>query len=286
MKMRLSPILMGLCGVIAFPLCAQQAIVQTPNEQASSQTQDQRASVETPNLQASVPMPGVKAKPPMYSYVSDWQFPRSSWANLGKKSSSPSTVGSILDKALADGTIIGYGVDVNLVHQPDAETHDTWWSSMSLAGLVKVQEKITASDGNTSATIASATKHWDSVYVSRYYNYKSGYYYDGCTHVSVFKLKESAPREELNTLARNVIVPVLEKQMADGALLGYQIDTLAIHTQAPGTFWIVYLTPDPEGLDTVEQAIHDNIKTNEAFVNMTDETGRRDHLMKSDTVYK
>ena len=116
-------------------------------------------------------MQEVKAKPPLYSYVSNWQFPRSSWPNLGKRTSSSSTISTILDKALDDGTIIGYGVDKNLVLQPDAVTHDTWWSSMSLAGLVRVQEKIAASDGNNSPVLASATKHWDSIYVSRYYNW-------------------------------------------------------------------------------------------------------------------
>ena len=81
-------------------------------------------------------------------------------------------------------------------------------------------------------------------------------------------------------------MPLLEKQLADGVILGYQIDTLAIHTQAPGTFWVVYIAPDPEGLDTVEQAIHDSPEAHEAFADMTDNTGRRDELMKSDAIYK
>jgi len=256
MKKRLCPILMGLCGLLAFTLSARQASAQTPE---------------------------VNAKPPLYSYVSNWQFPRSSWPALAK---SHSTIGSILDKAVADGTIIGYGTDKNIVLQPDALTHDTWWSSMSLAGLVRVQEQIAATAGNTNPVLYSATKHWDSIYVSRYYNWNSGYYYDACTHVSVYKFKEGAPEGALNTLAQNLIVPVLEKQLANGVILGYQIDTLAIHTEAPGTFWVVYITLSPEGLDTVEEALHDSPEVLEAFADMTDNTSRRDELMKSDAIYK
>jgi hypothetical protein len=32
----------------------------------------------------------------------------------------------ILDKALADGAIVGYGNDLNLVHTADGTTHDNW----------------------------------------------------------------------------------------------------------------------------------------------------------------
>ena len=47
----------------------------------------------------------------------------------------------ILDKAMASGTIVGYGNDENLGHQPDAETHDNWWSAMSMGGLINVLEQ-------------------------------------------------------------------------------------------------------------------------------------------------
>jgi hypothetical protein len=77
----------------------------------------------------------VKEKPPMYSYVANWQIPRAHWAEMAKGNAADKP---IMDKALADGTIVGYGDDENLVHQSDGETHDDWWSSMSMAGLMKV----------------------------------------------------------------------------------------------------------------------------------------------------
>lgn len=260
MNKRLRTILTGLCGLMIFALCAAQGSAQ---------------------------MQEVKPKPPMFSYVADWQFPRASWPDVEKSNSS---IDSIMDKALADGTIVGYGVDKNLVHTPDGSTHDNWWSAMSMAALVKVLDQIDAAGDSTSSVLISATKHWDEVFVSRYYNWKSGPYKGAYTRVAAYKLKEDAPDDALDMLAQHLIVPLLEQQLANGTIIEYEIDTMAIHTQAPGTFWIVYITPTPEGLDTVQAAIRDSIKAHtlsiQAFGYMTKDSGHRDELDKSDGVYK
>src|SRR5437660_11861508 len=73
-----------------------------------------------------------KEKPPMYSYVGFWNIPRAQWAEMEKNNSVDQ---KILDKALADGTIVGYGNDLNLVHTADGMTHDDWWSAMSMAAM-------------------------------------------------------------------------------------------------------------------------------------------------------
>ena len=232
-------------------------------------------------------MQEVKPKPPMYSYVANWQIPRANWPDMGN---AIAPVSAIMDKAMADGTIIGYGADTNLIHQPDAETHDNWWSSMSMAGLIKVLDQIHASGNANSPALNAATKHWDEVYVSRYYNWKSGSYKNAYTHVSVYKLKKDAPDDALDNLAQHLVVPSLEKLLADGTILEYEIDTMAIHTQAPGTFVIVYLTPTPEGIDTVQAAVIQSTKDHplgiQAFDSYTDYSAHRDELYKSEGAYK
>ena len=71
-------------------------------------------------------MAEVKEKPAMYSYIANWEIPRAHWAEMEAANAADK---AILDKALADGTLVGYGDDVNLVHTPDGWTHDDWWSS-------------------------------------------------------------------------------------------------------------------------------------------------------------
>ena len=79
-----------------------------------------------------------------------------------------------MDKAISDGTILGYGSDVTLVHQGDGVTHDDWWSAMSMAGVLNVLDQLEKGGGSSTSVLDSATNHFDNVYVSRYYNVHSG----------------------------------------------------------------------------------------------------------------
>jgi hypothetical protein len=229
----------------------------------------------------------VKEKPPMYSYVADWVIPRAQWGEMAK-SFAPDQ--KILDKALAGGTIIGYGTDETLVHHQDGVTHDDWWSAMSMAGLINVLEQFYQSGNTDTPVLQNATKHWDSIYVSRYYNWHSGSFKNGYTYVASYKLKQHAPDDALDTLSKNVIVPLLEKMLSAGALHEYEIDTQAVHTEAPGTFLIVYIASSPDGLDKVNAAIRDAVKNDPligpAFGSLTDVSAHRDELARTNATFK
>jgi hypothetical protein len=229
----------------------------------------------------------VKEKPPMYSYVGNWNIPRAQWGEMEKSTLADQ---KILEKALASGTIIGYGNDVELVHQPDGGTHDDWWSSMSMAGLLNVLEQFYKSGNPTSPVLASATKHWDTIYVSRYYNWHSGSWTGAYTRVAVFRLKPDAPNDALDTLSKNVFVPLLEKLLADGALHEYEIDTEAIHTQSPSNFLVVVIAANGEGLDKYNAAVRDMAKASPlvspALASMVDFNPHRDDLVRTTATYK
>jgi hypothetical protein len=229
----------------------------------------------------------VKEKPPMYSYISNWQIPRAQWAEMTKAGDANHAA---LEKALAGGTIVGYGSDVALIHSPDGETHDEWWSAMSMAGVLNVLEQFYQGGNSTSPVLSSATKHWDELYVSRYYNWHSGPIKNGYTHVGMYKLKPDASDDAVETLGKNLIVPLLEKQLAAGTFAEYEIDTEAIHTGAPGTFLIVYVATNGEGLDKVSGAVEEAIKGNplggSAFTSMTSQSAHRDELVRTNATYK
>ena len=63
----------------------------------------------------------------------------------------------------------------------------------------------------------------------------------GTPIAAFYRLKPDAPDDAVETLSKELIVPLLEKLFADGTLHEYEVDTQAIHTEAPGTFVIVYL---------------------------------------------
>jgi len=236
---------------------------------------------------ARAQMTEVKEKPPMYSYVGFWNIPRAHWADMEKAAVADQKV---LDKAIADGTIVAYGSDVNLVHQPDGETHDDWWSAMSMAGLLNVLDQFYKSGSSTTPVLATATKHWDSIFVSRHYSWHSGSWKGLYTHGSYYKLKPDAPNDAVEMLSKTLFVPFFEKLLADGTIHEYEIDTEAVHTEAPGAFWVFYLAANAEGLDKVNASLRQAMKTNPlggpAFGSMVDLTPHRDYLARTNATYK
>jgi hypothetical protein len=227
----------------------------------------------------------VKPKPPMYTYIANWEVPRAHWAEMAKSADADK---AILDKAVADGTLVGYGNDENLVHTPGEFTHDDWWSAKSMAGLMKVLDQL--SGGNATPVLESATKHWDLIEVSHYYNWKPGAYKNGYVQVASYTLKPDAPDDAIEQLSKNFVVPLLEKQLADGTIVEYEIDVPAVHTSSPGTFAIVWVCPQADGIDKVNAAIRATREgqalSNAAFLSMIDYKSHRDELNKGDGTFK
>ena len=223
----------------------------------------------------------------MYSYVGNWAIPRAQWGEMEKNNAADQKV---LEKALANGTLVGYGNDVNLVHEVDGMTHDDWWSSMSMAGVINVLEQFYQTGASTTTVLSTATKHYDSLWVSKYYNWHPGTFKNGYTHVGVYKLKADAPDDAVETLSKTVLVPFFEKLLADGTIHEYEVDTQALHTSAPGTFALVYITANADGLDKVDAALTDSLKSNPligpTFGSMVDFTTHRDSLARTAATYK
>jgi hypothetical protein len=259
MNRRLGSIFAGMCSLAALLLAAFPAAAQ---------------------------MQEIKPKPPMYSYVANWQVPRANWPDIDK---AEAPVLDVLDKAQAEGLLVGHGMDTTLIHTAEDSTHDVWWSSMSLGGLLKALDRIHAAAASNSAAL-NDSKHWDEVWVSRYYNWKPGSYKGAYTQVMEYQLKADASDDAVDNLSQHLVVPVLEKLLGDGTLLEYEIDTMAEHTAAPGVVLIVALTPTPDGIDTLRAAILGAAKDHplgiQAFDSYTESSVHRDSLAKSDGVYK
>jgi hypothetical protein len=252
-------IAVGICSVAA--LCATSALAQSDSDS--------------------------KQKAPMYSYVGNWAVPRAQWGEMEKNNLADE---KILSKALAAGTIVGYGNDVTLVHTEDGVTHDDWWSANSLAGIINILEQFYSSGGSTAPVLSAATKHYDNIYVSRHYNWHPGTYKNVYTHAGQYKLKKDAATDAVNTLSKTILVPFFEKLLSDGAIHEYEIDTQAIHTESPDMFYIVYIAANAEGLDKVDAALTEALKGNPligpTFGSMTESSGHRDQLARTTATYK
>ena len=229
----------------------------------------------------------MKEKPPMYSYVGNWGIPRAHWADMEKNDAADRNV---LEKALANGTIIAYGSDVNLVHQQDGPTHDSWWSSMSMAGLLNVLDQFYKNGSSTSSVLSSATRHSDEIMVSRYYGWHPGSFKGALHSRGRIQTETDAPNDAVEMLSKNLFVPLMEKMLADGTFIEYEIDTEAIHTQDPNSFWVVFIAANADGLDKFNAALRESTKKNPmvgpTIGAMIDYTPHRDYLSSSIGTYK
>jgi hypothetical protein len=236
---------------------------------------------------ASAQTAEVKAKPRMYTYEAFWVIPRARWPEMEKSNQSDQ---KIFDKALASGGIVAYGADSAVLHDADGATHDGWWSSMSMAGDLNVLDEFDKSGGATASILVSATKHWDNMWVSQYYNWHSGSWKGAYTFAAIYQLKADAPDDAVDVMAKNLIVPLMEKLLADGTIVEYEVDEQAIHSDAPGLFALSFISPTAEGIDKFEAALRESVMKSPlaapAFTSMVDWTKHRDVLVRSTATYK
>ncbi len=229
----------------------------------------------------------VKEKPPMYSYEAFWTIPRAQWGEMEKAGASNQ---KLLEKAVARGTLVGFGDDTAVIHNVDGSTHGDWWSSMSMAGVLNTLDEIGKGSGPAPTVLTTATKHHDGLYVSRYYNWKAGTWKGAYTRWAGYTLKPDAPDDAIDVLAKNVTVPLMEKLLADGTIVEYEIDVEAVHTESPDSFGIVFITPTAEGLDKVGAALREASKkapmNGIAMDAFTDYKNHRDALVRSNVTFK
>jgi hypothetical protein len=226
---------------------------------------------------------GAGEKPRLYTYAAYWTIPRGRWDEMAKAGTSNQ---KIFDTALSNGTIVGYGNEETLVHQVDGPTHVNWWAATSQAGLFNVLDQIYRSKSVVAPVFASATRHWDSIYVSRFYELHSGSLKGAYVHGSSFKRKPDAPDNAVEIFSKYFAEPLLQKLMADGTVFAYQIAEEVVHTEDPAMFYLFYITPKAEGFDKVNAALREVFGANSlvgpAFALMMDYAVHRDSASYGD----
>jgi hypothetical protein len=229
--------------------------------------------------------PEVKAKPPLYTYVANFAIPRAEFAEWDKDMAADTKT---MEAALAYGTVVAFGEDKVLVHTSVGFTHDDWWCSTSMPGLLTVLDQLSKSS-EKSPVLGSSTKHADDIFVSHFYNWKSGKTTNGYIHSATYMVKPDAPAGTVDTLSKSMIVPLLEKLLADGSISAYQVATQAIHTEDPGMFFVFYVAPKADGLDKVTAALtvlQSNSIQMGAFYAATDTSAHRDGLTLGNSEFK
>jgi len=226
---------------------------------------------------------GGTEKPRTYTYVSTWAVPRAMW-NDYQKSLAPED--EVMRKAVADGTLVGFGDYSILNHQEGLATHGTWFSASSMANLMKALEGLRSSPEMT-APVLAASKHWDLILQSRDYNAHSGTFKNGYLRVGIWGYKAGASDPD-GKIMKSIMVPALEKLLAEGALHSYQIAEETVHSSDPNVFHVAIVANGAEGIDRFNAALDTMEKSNPAgmagFGSLLESHGHRDFLAHVDTM--
>jgi hypothetical protein len=232
---------------------------------------------------AAVPLQAQTAtsdKPAVYLYVAQWNVPRAQWADMVKADDADKPV---LDKLVADGTLTGYGAYTNIIHQEGEPTHGTWFTATSEGKLLKALEAIYAQPGLVTAPVQGASKHWDQILTGDVYGSKPVNASGGYLTWSSWQVKPGAMRG-FTDLSKKVVVPVLDKLLADGTINSYGQLVEDYHQGKVGTVYEYFTVPDAAALDKVNQALDDVFSKTpgfgDAFRGLVEADGHRDFLTR------
>ena len=218
-------------------------------------------------------------KPAVYTRIAQWAVPREHWRDFAKMIADER---DLLDKLVADGTLISYGEFAELLHQEGMPTHGSWFTATSRAGLLKALEAFYKRPQLT-FPVRAASKHWDFLTVSRMYGMQPGKFQDGYLAGGSFQVKPGK-EEAFVDIAKRHIVPIMEKLKSEGVVVLYSLETEDFHSETPGTFTFVYVAADAAGVDKVEDAINAEFASHPALEaaveSFVDWKGHRDFLAR------
>ncbi len=221
-----------------------------------------------------------KDKPPIYTYIAEWAVPRPLWADMEKMDEKDRP---LLDKLVAEGTLLSYGAFTNLIHQEGNPTHGTWFTASSEGNLLKALEAIYANPGSITAPVESASKHWDFIMVSKIYSGRPGVQEGGYLSGDQWDVKPGE-MHEYTELVKSTLVPVCEKLVADGVLTAYGLETEDYHQEELGRVTFYMMTKDADGVDKAGKAFDDAFEKNPAlgaaFRSLVERDGHRDFLQR------
>jgi hypothetical protein len=220
------------------------------------------------------------AQQPVYTFVSQFQVPRASWAAYAEDTDKVFI--PIAEKFMADGTLVSWSTFEMLVHTPDGYTNGTAWSSNTISGLTKVLDAARAA-GPRPGQIA-ATKHEDFLMVSTMYKTSSVTETSGYLRVVCSMAKPSNP-DGYTKMLKKLLVPTFEEQFKKGVATSYALDEQYVNTMPQSERCLVVTYPNAESMDKWAAAIHSTLgKMNAAeraeFAGATVPDSRRDIMAR------
>ncbi len=193
-------------------------------------------------------LPAMAQEAPVYTYVAHWNVPRAQWAEFtafGEESVRP-----VLERMLANGTIVSWGISTTVVHRENGTTHEVWWAGSSIAGIERAREELVKLP--SSAVVAGA-KHHDHLLESLTHRGSTTDTTSGYLYISVWKVRPGRG-QAWRALWEKYFKPTYDELLANGTMLAYEVSVQYLHTDDPRTRMIWYVVPSADAEDKVSAA--------------------------------
>lgn len=222
---------------------------------------------------------------PTYIMVSDWGIPRAQWAEwtaLSDKNAKP-----IFEKFSADGTILGWGLYATIVHDESGITHGSWFETASVAGVEKVLAELAKLPPNPIMT-AATTKHRDYLLQSQIHQSRAASGSNGYLRVNATLVKPGKG-QQWRELWEKYNKPLFDEMLANGTILAYWVEGEQVHTDNPSWVYIVFVTPDADGIDkffaaaaarSQKRSAEERNAIAESFAGVTEGSAHRDYFAR------
>ncbi|MFY9528116.1 MAG: hypothetical protein WBC04_07190 [Candidatus Acidiferrales bacterium] len=213
-----------------------------------------------------------------FTYVSEWAVPRSQWAAFEKERDQSN---SVMQRLVADGTLIAWGADNAYVHTEDGYTHEDWFVSNSRAGILKALEA--ARSTATGPAFSAVTKHKDYFLRTLAHGGKTSSGATGYLRVASYQTKPGEGTAFVDHF-KKYIQPRLDGEVADGTILMYNFDVEEIHTDTPGAYDLAIVYPSGEAMDKaytrLDAASKENPAVGQVIASVTLGEAHRDSFAK------
>jgi hypothetical protein len=187
-----------------------------------------------------------EALPTVYTFVSEFQVPRASWAQYAEDTEKNFV--PIAEKLMADGSILGYETFESVVHTPDGYTHGAAWQAHSMAGLLKVLDEV-RKNGPQNGQLA-ATKHQDLLLQSSLYaGAQAGKTSSGYLRVLCQMTPADNP-DAYGAALKKIFWPTFEEQLRIGAVDSIRVDQQYINNGPQSLRCLAITYRNAEGLDS------------------------------------
>lgn len=193
-------------------------------------------------------LPAMAQEAPVYTYLAHWNVPRAQWAEFtafGEESVRP-----VLERLLADGTIVAWGSTVAVVHEQGGTTHEVYWAASSIAGIERAREEL--AKVSPSAVVPGA-KHHDHLLQSLIHRGSTTDTTTGYLYVNIAKVRPGRG-QAWRALWEKYFKPTYDELLANGTILAYEVSIQYVHTEDPRYRYVWYIAPSAEAVDKVNEA--------------------------------